>query len=256
MRKIVLLISSLAFLAGYQISAVAAGISITEYRAYNVVHQSLIEDFSPTSTLNGVNNIGTWSFNDIDKGQIDHDNGFGKTVSLGDGKYAWQISEWSASHPSFGTHTRSSPFTGDYIKKNVVSLSFEARVVNDIPMRKGRPITLVLRGHDGFTLYKTLFYCEPDGNEVDCENGSELPTNWTKYTFSIPKTFAQAKQEGWGIYNLKDIDDDYKLQHYFNSVMSDVQKVDFMFGAPRVLYGIQEFHIEATRVTITTALKH
>jgi len=122
-------------------------------------------------------------------------------------------------------------------------------------MKKDRPITLALRGKDGFTLYKTMFHCEPARNRIDCQNVPELPIIWTKFTFSIPKTFAQAKQEGWGVYNLNNHGDSYKLQNYFSFVMEDVQKVDFIFGAPSLVYAFQEFHIEATKVTITTALK-
>lgn len=261
--KLVLLIISLALTVHFSSSASAAG------NTSKLKYKSFTEDFSPTNR--NPSNIGAWSYNKIDLGTVDHNNGIGFVEKTADGKYAVQLPQfvnWDNSHPSFGTHERSSPFTGNYLTKGVVSLSFETRILNNLQYPGERPITLLLRGEDGFTLYKTMYYCEPKGGGINCPNVPNLPTNWTTYKFSIPQTLAEAEQERWGVYNLKEHGISYKLKDIvkdkdpnnqkdlFESVMSDVQKVDFLYGAPRLVYGLQYYVIDATNVTITTSEKH
>ncbi len=234
-------------------SALAIGLSLTDYHQSHQLYNQFTEDFAPSSGK--PSNTGTWSYNGINAGMPDFNNGVGSTAMSEDGYTVIRLAgsdNFETSHPSLGTHQLFSPYTGDYFQKGVISLSIEARVMNELIFNGHNPMTLVLRGKDGFTLYKTMQYCEPAGRDINCPGVPPFSAEWVKYTFQIPDSVDEAVLNNWGVYNLHNMDTKYSVRHYYSQILANVEKVDFMLGAPHLIYGLQLFAIDARNPTVVS----
>jgi hypothetical protein len=225
-----------------------ASAAVTTQTSYDEADQqyiTLTEDFAPDQ--NGApSNIGAWRFGGTANAP------FGKTEGPQNGIYYRTVGqEISASYtPSFASNAPSI-FSGDYLKENVAELSFSTQVVpKHTPLV--RPVSVVLGNTDQrFYLYKSITDCR---NAKDrCPETTSIESAWATYRFKIPQSVADAEAENWQVFS--DRNQCTKVADCFNQVMSNVQRVEFVYGNPTVYYVSNPLlSVMATNVSIKKRL--
>ncbi len=138
-----------------------------------------------------------------------------------------------------------SPFTGDYVERNVRSISIDAQTVSAGNTVAGRPFSLRLIRHNGEPN-------NPEAHDYVYFPGDLVPQpgeGWRSYDFPIPSDFEGELPEGWSGGYAGD------LEHLppgvvWQDILREVDAVELMWGHPAFFYILQDFDLGVDNVQI------
>jgi hypothetical protein len=138
-----------------------------------------------------------------------------------------------------------SPFLGNYVERNVESISVDAQTLAAPFGVEGRPYSVVLVNYNGqphdVEAHHRVYYTGPLAPQPG--------EGWSEYSFDIPSQYEGAMPEGWSGGHYED-PEGLPEGVEWQDVISSVDEVWLMWGHPAYFYLLQDFDIGVDNIGI------